>query len=60
MKENLSLRKRKKLQDAIMSAFEKEIQILSPELQKILTDDLVTAFQNRLNTLHRIHTGAAL
>jgi hypothetical protein len=60
MKQNLSFGKRKKLQEAVMSVFEKEIRILSPELQKILTDDLVTAFQNRLNTLHRIHTNAVL
>lgn len=33
--------------------FKKNVKGLSTELQKILLDDLVTAFQNRINVLIR-------
>jgi len=34
--------------------FHENIKSLSSELQKILIDDLVTAFQNRINVLNRV------
>jgi len=34
--------------------FGEEIQPLSTELQEILLDDLVTAFESRLNVLKRV------
>jgi len=33
--------------------FKENIDVLSTELQKILVDDMVTAFQNRINVLIR-------
>jgi hypothetical protein len=45
---------RKKLQEKFSKAFKEEIRTLSTDLQQILTDDLVTAFQNRLTVLARI------
>ena len=33
--------------------FKENINVLSTELQKILVDDMVTAFQNRINVLIR-------
>lgn len=39
-----------------MKAFKNEIQNLTPELQYLLADDLVTALQNRLAVLQRIQT----
>jgi len=36
--------------------FKENIKGLSTELQKILVDDLVTAFQNRINVLNRKKT----
>jgi len=45
---------RKKLQEKFSKAFREEIRTLSTDLQQILTDDLVTAFQNRLTVLARI------
>jgi hypothetical protein len=33
--------------------FKENIKELSTELQRILLDDLVTAFQNRINVLNR-------
>jgi hypothetical protein len=36
------------------SIFGEKISKLSTELQRILLDDMVTAFENRLNVLNRI------
>jgi hypothetical protein len=47
------MKSRKELQRKMLAVFGEEIQILSAELQKILLDDLVTAFENRLNVLNR-------
>jgi len=54
MEKTLSSQERKRLQKLMMKAFENEIQSLNPELRYILTDDLVTALQNRLAVFHRI------
>jgi hypothetical protein len=43
-----------------MQAFKNEIQTLTPELQYILTDDLVTALQSRLTVFQRIQTKTTL
>jgi len=43
-----------------MKAFRNEIQNLTPELQYILTDDLVTALQSRLTVFQRIQTRTTL
>jgi|Deesub1362B_J571_1020462.scaffolds.fasta_scaffold01909_4 predicted RecB family endonuclease len=51
MRNSFTPEKRAKLQQKIMIALEEEVQVLSPELQKILIDDLVTAFENRLKVL---------
>ncbi len=54
MEKSFSPQNRKKLQKLMMDAFTSEIQTLTPDLQYILTDDLVTALQNRLVVLQRI------
>ena len=54
MEKTLSAQERKRLQKLMMKAFENEIQSLNPELRYILTDDLVTALQNRLVVFQRI------
>ncbi|HDQ07124.1 MAG TPA: hypothetical protein ENN36_10455 [Candidatus Bathyarchaeota archaeon] len=54
MKKSFSPQNRKKLQKMMMEAFTSEIQALTPELQYILADDLVTALQNRLMVFQRI------
>jgi hypothetical protein len=38
------------------TVFGEKIKGLSAELQKILLDDMVTAFENRLNVLNRAHS----
>ena len=42
------------------SVFGEKIQMLSTELQGILLDDLVTAFENRLNVLNKAQSTARL
>ena len=54
MEKTLSPQERKKLQKIMMKALKNEIQTLTPELQYILTDDLITALQNRLTVFQRI------
>jgi hypothetical protein len=60
MEKSLSSQKRKKLQRMVQEAFKEEIRALPPEIQYILTDDLVTALQNRLTVFQRIQTKTSL
>ncbi len=43
---------RKELEAKFADVFDKEIVNLSTELREILLDDMVTAFENRLNVLN--------
>lgn len=52
MKKRLTIKERKELQSKMAKVFKVNISDLSTELQKILLDDLVTAFQNRINVLN--------
>lgn len=56
MKEPLSPEERKQLKKKMMNTFKNETDTLSQELQRILADDLVTAFESRLTTLVRIQS----
>jgi hypothetical protein len=51
MKHQYSSKERKELELKMEAVFSEELQMLSTELQQILLDDLVTAFENRLNVL---------
>ena len=53
MKNQLTAKSRKKLKNKMAVAFSKEIKTLSRDLQDVLLDDLVTAFENRLTILNR-------
>jgi predicted nucleotide-binding protein (sugar kinase/HSP70/actin superfamily) len=53
MKHEITDKQRKELEAKMSKVFKKNIKELSTELQKILLDDLVTAFQNRINVLMR-------
>ncbi len=46
---------RKDLEAKMATVFKENIEELSTELQKILLDDMVTAFENRLNVLNVAH-----
>jgi len=48
---SFSPKKRKQLQNKLNQALKTEMRLLSTEMQQILCDDLVTAFQNRLIVL---------
>jgi hypothetical protein len=54
MEKSFSFQNRKKLQKMMLEAFTTEISTLSPDLQSILADDMVTAFQNRIVVFQRI------
>ena len=43
---------RKGIEAKLANVFDKEINGLSTELREILLDDMVTAFENRLNVLN--------
>ena len=51
LKHRFTVEQRKELQTKMARALGKNIKGLSTELQKILLDDLVTAFQNRIDVL---------
>ena len=51
---NLTSTRREQLQEEIISTFKEEMQALNQELQQILADDLITAFQNRLKAFIKI------
>ena len=44
---------RKGLEAKLANVFDEEINSLSTELREILLDDMVTAFENRLNVLNK-------
>ena len=56
MKNSISPENRKRLQKMMLDAFTSEISTLSPELQYILADDMVTALQNRLVVFQKIQS----
>ena len=49
-----SLQNREKLQKLMFETFSDQIGNLSNELQRLLVDDMVTAFQNRILILRTI------
>jgi hypothetical protein len=53
---NLGEKDRKELEAKMASAFQEKIGELPTELREILLDDMVTAFENRLNVLNRLGT----
>jgi hypothetical protein len=50
----ITLKQRKEMEAKMTKVFGGDIEKLSTDLQKILLDDLVTAFQNRINVLIRV------
>ena len=55
MKGQLRTKSRNDIQTKMATVFGEEIQTLSTDYQTILIDDLVTAFENRLAVLNRVH-----
>ena len=53
-------RNRKEIEAKLAHVFDKEIDCLSAELREILLDDMVTAFENRLNVLNNSLVKTAL
>ncbi len=51
MKQN-TVKNRKELEAKLANVFQEKINGLSTELREILLDDMITAFENRLNVLN--------
>jgi hypothetical protein len=51
--QQIALKGRKELEVKMATVFGEKIKELSTELQRILLDDMVTAFENRLKVLNR-------
>ncbi len=51
-----SSQRRKMLEGKLMESFGDELKALSLEFQEVLIDDLVTAFQNRMNVFVKIQS----
>ena len=60
MKRQYSSKNRNEFRLKMATVFCEKIQMLSKELQEILLDDLVTAFENRLNVLNRAQSTVKL
>ena len=58
MKQQIELKGRKELETKMAAVFGEKIRGLSTELQEILLDDMITAFENRLNVLNRVYSKA--
>jgi len=52
VKQQITLKDRKELETKMAAVFDEKMRNLSTELQQILIDDMVTAFENRLNVLN--------
>ena len=52
VKHQITDKGRKELEAKMAAIFEENIKGLSTELQEMLLDDMVTAFENRLNVLN--------
>ena len=54
MEREISLKSRRALEAKMVSVFGEKLKELSTELQEILVDDMVTAFENRLKVLNLV------
>ena len=54
MRKDLTPKQRREIRAKMAEALKENIKGLSTDFQKILVDDLVTAFQNRINVLMRV------
>jgi hypothetical protein len=54
--QSLTLKQRRNMSTRMSKVFTQDTKRLSAELQAILVDDLVTAFENRINVLIRTQT----
>ena len=54
LKREFTPQQRRRLKAKMAEVFKENLKGLSTDFQKILLDDLVTAFQNRINVLKRV------
>lgn len=51
-------KERCEMEEKMAAVFGDKIKVLSTELQQIFIDDMITAFENRLNVLNRAKLGS--
>jgi hypothetical protein len=56
MKQSISIRKRKELEEKLVAVFENDVKFVPVGLRKILANDLVTAFESMLSVLSRVQS----
>lgn len=54
MRHKFTPQQRERIKAKMAEVFKENLKGLSTDFQKILLDDLVTAFQNRINVLKRV------
>ena len=59
MKHQFSSKERKELKLKMAAVFSEKLQMLSTELQQILIDDMVSAFENRIKVLNRAQSSVS-
>ena len=60
MKHQYSSKERNELKIKMATVFSEKLQTLSTELQEMLIDDLVSAFENRLKVFNRAQSNVKL
>jgi hypothetical protein len=55
MKNQMTAKSRRELKNKMATVFSENIKTLSADLKYVLLDDLVTALENRLKILYRVH-----
>lgn len=56
MKHSISIKKRKELENTIVKIFEYDMQSIPVGLRRMLADDLVSAFESRVDALNQAQT----
>jgi hypothetical protein len=59
VKVTVKVKNREELETKMADVFSEKMKTLSTDLQQILLDDMVTAFENRLNVLTRAYDEGA-
>ena len=60
MKGKYGSKERNKLRLKMATVFGENIHMLSADLQELLLDDLVTAFENRVKVLSKVQSGVQI
>ena len=57
VKQSISIKKRKKLEHKMITIFENDMKSVPAGFRRMLADDLVSAFESRVDALNQAQTG---